>query len=539
MARLNMHRDPTDTLDLTSAEMVCLLQNSSDQNRVRVEEQLESGLIPDEELDRARQSLIDRGLFNRSGKVKKKYQAALAPLFMANRILLMIKNIPNTGRQTLAFLWDDHTVISYSSTLQGVNRLEVIRSESQLVDLITGWFQLNSYEPAERQLIISTDLFKKVHLLSREGRISDALAILKDNPGSLLEWEQLLNAMHKPALSGSLALLENRDGAPTETFSLAFLKDDRTAWHLSCSDPVSGVWTIDRDSHNLAGLIDRIVQRFFGGEMLDAPLDKENVVTFSLTADELALCLININAPAPATGLLKAAYPEESDQQLAGRISQAGVTLLSRGWCIPSPTGNLRLAARLEMAVFPLVKYHFIAQAEITRPQLHALATIHILNKRFFTSVLRPDDKTYVLEHGDVTALAMYVAKLFLDFGTGSKTRADRKHAIQYNSIANAMSGSGKAQINTLIEAGLENKIAILLADDLSNSLYRGSLIRVNTGSDEHKPANDLPVKSSLLLLKSATRSWLFEFPPGDETNGQLSLVDRSEFEKILTAFFL
>lgn len=525
-------------LFLSTSELVCLLQ------AVNVAHLTESILKAQEvkpsdlNLKDAQERLTQRGLLDKAGKIDSQYQGTLAPLFHPDTMLMLVRIYSNAKQESLTFLQkSDAVLLYYFIPDKDLHCIESIDAVERVMKLTAEWYTLQQFQPIEMSCSLSAETFEQTRSFVQQGETRTAVEILEKAkcPGQMNE--QIITALRMPLFSGSVAVLELSNDTALDGYSFALLAREETIWHIYQPDDNPKQLIIDGDTKSLARLFDKIIQQFLGGNMLDKPLDKKNIVTFTLSSDELAYCLHAINAPTLSAKLLKTAYPELPEQELMSYLRDAAGKLSARGWCKSTKTGLPIPVARLESAVFPLARYDYVVQAEITRPDLHSFATINVLNGRSFTSLLHPSKDLYVLEHGHLAALSAYISKLFLDFGKGNGLSKVKKHKINYALVSAAMEGGTKDQLDNLIQAGFSKIEAEQFALDLSDIMYRGSIIRVNANSQLDPIMAQQITKPVLLLLRGTENSWLFEFPSADDDIGLVSLVDRNTFEKILTTF--
>jgi hypothetical protein len=522
---------------LSTPELISLLQIAEVTHLVEFFQQARGIVRSAESLKTAEENLFKRGILTKNGKIDDEYITALSPLLHPDKILMCVRVQPGTGPESITFLRKGNAVLQYSFLpVQEINCFEVITAAGQINAFFADWYQLQKFASIEQTCSLPEDLFEQMRLLIQEDKTSAAADLLKQSGCTVQLAEQLVPALQKPSFSGSLAVMELEGDTALDAYSLAILAHQETIWHMYELDLDKRLLAIDGNTASLKQQLEGIVQRFLGDDMLDEPLDNQNVVTFTLDIDELAYCLHAINASTLAVGFLTKAYPDKSEQEVSNRLQRAGTRLLARGWCKPSATGLPVPVARLEAAVFPLARYDYAVQAEITRPNLHSTADIYVLKNRSFTAILHPNKDVYVLEHGPVMAQAAYLSKLFLDFGEGADAKTGESHKISYSLISGAIERELDPR-DSLINSGFGREEAERFAADLKDTLYRGSILRVNAGSQEGPENVQKSVKPLLLLLRGRDRSWLFEFSSADDDTGQVAQVDRASFIRTLSTF--
>lgn len=533
-----MNHQRPDNLHLSTSELVCLLQAANVAHLAESILQSRGAQLGGLDLESARKHLVERGLLDETSKISSRYQEMLAPLFHPDTMLMLVRIRFGTGQEALTFLQKSHAILLYYSIPnQDRHHIEAIDSVDRVRNLMVDLYDIQSFPPVRTHCSLHTDVFEQARSILQQGEIRNAIEILKTAACPEDISEQLVAALHEPLFSGSVAVLKFDNDTADDGDSLALVAGEGILWHIYRPDITSEQLTLDADTDSLTNLLDKIIRQFLGDKMLDEPLNKTNVITFTLSSDELAYCLHAINASAQATSLLQAAHPDKSESELTLHLKEASEGLVARGWCKLSSMGLPLPVKRLESAIFPLARYDYVVQAEITRPDLHSIATINVLNRQSFTSLLHPNHNLYVLEHGLVSALSAYVSKLFLDFGEGKSLNKWKKHKINYALVSVVMEGDTGDQSDTLVNAGFNKREAEQFAVDASTARYRGSIIRINDGNQTDPELTQQSIKPVLLLLRGPENSWLFEFSSADEEIGSLQLVDRATFEKALADF--
>lgn len=266
----------------------------------------------------------------------------------------------------------------------------------------------------------------------------------------------------------------------------------------------------------------------------------------ALGSEELALALGLINRPDLGAGLLASVHGEYNDVQFQAFQTAAAHSLVARELCQFSDKNSLILAPFLEQAVFPLVRFDYLVKVNLAHKEAQQDALVHILGGRIFTAHFVLKQFIHHLEHGTFSQLPDYLASIFGDLGTAPDRPGDSDES---QPVAREISlgllmrlqenGAAPDQAARLLaESGWSAESSQLLADDLANQLYRGTLLRIDASEDMTPEALKQAPQRMQLVLKSPERSWLFEFmTTSEQALGSARTVSRSVFLKALSAF--
>ncbi len=109
---------------------------------------------------------------------------------------------------------------------------------------------------------------------------------------------------------------------------------------------------------------------------------------------------------------------------------------------------------------------------------------------------------------------------------------------IAYPQLVEAMKKQDTALcIKNLVDGGISSKTADLLAQDLLQNLYQGSIVRINVNSHASQEEINGAVKPLFLLLKSQQRSWVYRFTPPEDQGYLILMRNFAAFLEQITLF--
>jgi hypothetical protein len=266
----------------------------------------------------------------------------------------------------------------------------------------------------------------------------------------------------------------------------------------------------------------------------------EKMITYSLSLEELSMCLAMLNRPDLGQTILRTYYDNLTKEQVDSRMTAASHSLLARGICGLTPEGTPRLEKDLEQAILPIAVYDLVFQFNLVTGDNAVNSNIHVRKGKTFTSHNVQVGVIHLLEHGAFKQLPDFLLDVLEDYGGKEKIDMSSKTTITLAILGQALNASTKKEDAYKILQSLNWDASIIkaLGDDLSASLGRGTLVRVEakSGTDE-KTLEEAP-KRTLLFLKGKMRTWCFEFTsPKDDAVAQVKSVTRKEFSEIITAF--
>ena len=528
------------TIVLDIAELTCLMKARSVTSVSHLGFD-ETTNLSNQELQIARDQLHTAGLLSSNGQITGENLPMLDALFFPERSLTAILDIPNRGRQALLLLNRQGITLLYTKPDEKSYRLELFSQPEQVSAFLKNVFPFGESAVGE-PFAVPTSLLESLPHLVAARDIARAKQTLDALQCAQAEKDALLLTLQNKKISGSMLALDLDDGGQAlDGFSLAILADSQSLWLFSQSTPDDKALIAQRNGALFFHILDIFSQRLLaGGAMIDSPLDKNKIVSFSLTASEFAFCFVHNNRKDVALTILNSNFPDESSisTQFDRLMTEARVSLLARGWMKINQDGTVLLAQKLASAISAVAGYDYVLQLNIVRPNLSASGTIHVIKNRLFTAVLRPGQDIYVVEYGDISMLPTYISKLFLDFSQTDLQIDVREEKITYPQLVDAMGKNDMTlSAKILTGAGVVPETANLLAQDLLHNLYQGSIVRINLDSHASQEEINGSVKPLLLLLRGQQRSWVYRFTPTEDQGYLILMRNLDAFLGQLTDF--
>lgn len=261
----------------------------------------------------------------------------------------------------------------------------------------------------------------------------------------------------------------------------------------------------------------------------------KNITSFSLALEELSLGLGLINRQDLGRQLILSIYENLKEELVEARLSSASHSLLARGLCTISKSGQPSLLPELEQVIFPLAKFDFSIQISIVRDGDTIPMTIHVQRGKCFTVHAVQLGVVHVLEYGEYGELIPYIADMMNNFGDKETDEIGR---ITPDLLGQLLTSHGRELTSRFIDYGWKSLHIEQLLDDLKRAVFRATLIFVNASDKTEMESIRQSEHKTILLLKGKTRSWIFDFPgSGDQVEGNALLVSREGFRNTLARF--
>jgi len=257
------------------------------------------------------------------------------------------------------------------------------------------------------------------------------------------------------------------------------------------------------------------------------------LVSFSLSMEELSLALGMINRSDMSHALIRSIYPDITGHQMEARLIGATNSLLAFNLMTLTEQHTPRLEKELEMLVFPLASYDQLLHLTIITKHETKKTSVHLQHGKRFTSHTSDKGVVHKLEQGDMAGLHQYLNLYFDGFGKGLK-KAEYGKVPQ--NILNQSMEEKETLDSILIDQGWSKSAANEFTEDLVNPILRGSIVRIDANSQMTGEETLNARKLALALLQGRKRSWLIEFPADSPELGNAKLVDHQGFNDALAA---
>jgi hypothetical protein len=508
----------------------------------------EQAALSDADEKAAAASLKSKGILEAAGK-KNRIAPGMLPLLSAlmfpERAVLVFRDLPGLGKQVLTFLHKEGTTLLHSFPKEGQHRLAPFGEPADVMKFLLNMFPLNLYPPAAAKFQVSREALERARASAEQGKSEEALAALPEAVATPEEKKALVDAIASRKISGSFALVTCKDGEITDAKSYAAVGGDNTGWWISSGEAQGDaeMFSVERTGSDFTIKMQSLAGQLTGALLAVSKIGKDkNITKYLLSADEFALSLALINMPQSGAGFLSTVYESITQEQFNARTKAAEQSLVDRGLAARSSTGLATLITDLQYALLPVVRFDSMIRIRTISKAKKSEANLYSLKGKSFTARFGYGGAMQVLETGKDGDLLSYLLNLYPLFGEGDKKdNTDSAGQISLDALSKTLdSGSDPSQTEkTLTAAGFPAGSAKLLAEDLAQAEYRGTLEKKIASEQPGKIADGAPL-FALLLLKAPQRSWLFHFPVADsQAKGTAKIVGKQGFQSALADFLI
>lgn len=268
-------------------------------------------------------------------------------------------------------------------------------------------------------------------------------------------------------------------------------------------------------------------------------------MSFSLGVEELSLALGLINRPDLGRTVLAEAHEGITEESADAYLTSAAHSMLARGFCSLPSSGSPILDKNVEQALFLFDKYDYLLNISLIRNERQVNTIIRVQNGKSFTSQFVRAGVVHVIEHDDYQNLPKFLEDALEGFAQDQRPRP-----ISWDNTTVTLGLLGKAleaaktKSNTpaavFIDHSWTKQQASMIVEDLQSQTFRASLLRFDASSQVSPTDIKAVPQRTMLLLKGAVRSWVFQFPStADVAVGTVDVVSLQDFHKLLTAFVM
>ncbi len=271
----------------------------------------------------------------------------------------------------------------------------------------------------------------------------------------------------------------------------------------------------------------------------DTPIQR-----FALSTEELALALGLAGNAEAGRSVLRGLYEDITPEKADLYLTAASHSLLAHDLCTIASNGMPQLDPGLALALRSLSEYDYLLNLSLVSGQKGLTDTIRVARAAGFTSHFVRAGAAHVLERGPVAALPGFLADLLESFASDHAPRLNSGPAptLTLGALGQALEASRKgSEVRPVLQAaGWTAAQAEALVADLEQQVFRGSLLRVEAGSDTPPEQVAQADQRTMLLLKGPERSWVFDFASTQDTaEATAMLVTREQFNGRLRQFAL
>lgn len=479
------------------------------------------------EPETARNSLIASHFLTMDGSsvtIESKLKGILNTLLSPMRAMIVVRDIPEIGKQKVVFNWTSDSLVMHLQTADGKHGLRLIPAV-KLLPALLDWFKLAVMEqPALDPIQVGIDELENFRIAVENGKAKTAKRLLPAGASDASK-EALLDSYQNRKISGAVSSFNCYNGEAEAAWSFSLIASESSSWLITL-DPADQDQLVLKQANDDFNLFLASYVENFTGQLAT------EFQSYVLSNETLALSLALINRGDLSKQILFEKYPDISNEKMTEILNRATEVMKGVNLCSVNAGGIITLDARLEKAIFPLAKYDEIVQTDIIRPNLRSAAKIYRQNNGFFTSIIRVDNKI-VLEFGASESLTKYLHTVYAGFGMSSKKEFSSGLTIHLNTlIASIEVVDRPGEIKALLtNESLPAQIQKDLGEDIAHQQFRATIQRI-------AEARKNGTRPTLLLLQGQDRSWIFSFAETENNPiGQLSQVTREEFYYFLSAF--
>lgn len=185
-----------------------------------------------------RESLVARGMIRPGGsgekdKVQGKLLRHALPCFFPEKALLMIRDLPQVGRQILILFRRGASTVVHTFPDPASHRLEEMEGAEDVAALILSVFPLQPQEVRQGGISMPIQAFEALRQAAEAGDERQALKVLAGAPLTEEEKLALVRAIEHRVISGSFAMLTCQGETITDAQSLALVADTMSGWMIS------------------------------------------------------------------------------------------------------------------------------------------------------------------------------------------------------------------------------------------------------------------------------------------------------------------
>jgi hypothetical protein len=490
-------------------------------------------------------SLQKKGILHSEGRqgfaVDPQILPILDTLFFPDRTMIVVRDQKGIGRQFFHVLRKGKTIVMHSVPKEREHFIGLIPQPIDVLQLVVGWFPMYPLPVSPARFRIEKESFEQIRRLADAGKTDEALDALPLENLDSAERKNLIRAIADRKVSGSIACLDIHSNRVEGGDSIAVLTDGRTGWLISQDDspaPEEGMATVRRTGADFSMTVREMVERLTGTKLSRRQADPSGkTIRFALSLDEMAMALAAINCKDLSQKMYAGISRDLTGERYPERMIQAQQSLVDCGLCAISERSLPILSKDLAQAVFPVAKSDSMIQISASGGGPAVETGVHVVRGKSFTAYYNYGEPLQLLEFGKHKDLVSYMEAMFPDFGTETGIQMT-SFPVTYEVLEKAIGKAGdrKEAAKILASEGLEDSAARSLAEDLSDSSFRATLIRRDAPdrNNETKDAKNKTQTTALLMLKSPRRSLMFQFQEIG-SKGKGGTTNREGFLKALS----
>jgi hypothetical protein len=528
-------------MQFTRAELLYLLDSLSGKSLIGIDQRILQAELESfrEKNDPAEieKSLVAKKILVKGGKkghnLAEEIRPVLETLFFPRQALFATRDRAGKGRQVVTAAQKDQLIVFHSFPRTGEHSVRVVPSPDNLFEFLVNWYPLFRLPASSAEFTLTEELLNRIRAMAVSGEPGEAIALLESVPLDPDEKNNFIRALRECRVSGTLAWMQVKDARIEKADSVAVLSDGRTGWLISQEDARGGggpVFNLRRTGADLSMTIRAYVEHLADARLPRAQTDPSGKFErFSLTSMELALAFTAINCTEIASKLYLETSKDEPFEFYADRMKEAGQSLMNSGLCTLSEKGVPLLNEGLSRAVYPMAHPDWQVQVTASGGGPVADTGVYIARGRYFSAYYNHGEHLQVIEAGKHEDAGLYLESLFPGF-CAEQPDPQPGATLSFDALDKIKKKEGDREEaeRILLADGMPEPAARLLAQDVSDSVYRATIVRNNPpgGRRNDTARPQIATGDLVLLVKSPGRSWIISFPDGN-VRGKAALADR------------
>lgn len=270
-----------------------------------------------------------------------------------------------------------------------------------------------------------------------------------------------------------------------------------------------------------------------------------NIFKVPLGVEELAMVYGLIGKPDLGQLTLESLYEELSEAHVNVLMTSASHSMLARGICSINEDGSVHLDEEVEKAFAPVVFSDYLVTFTLDGQVVDNNQCQLFVSRKFgFTSFLVNSGVAYIVEHGPLSDLGAYIGDIFNDMLPDGFDFNGEEASLEIDlaSLGKAMSAveENKSPEKVFRAAGWNEETSQKITEDLQGQLLRGSILRLNAGSEASEAEQMQASKPTMLFLTGPGKVWTFDFEsPEEKEMGAVQTISWEAFIVKLQKFVL
>jgi hypothetical protein len=224
---------------------------------------------------------------------------------------------------------------------------------------------------------------------------------------------------------------------------------------------------------------------------------------FSLSVEEVALVLSMMDRPNEAHNLMITQLGDMDQDEARARLLAAGNSMLARNWLILDQDGTMHLSEDVVPVAYILSDADFSIRYNRSHSNMDVSLSFHFREESIFAHGIEQGVVHHLREVENAND-AIQGGESFFKLDQASPFTCSNSE-VPYNLLEQIKDEEDFSSILKPLEKfGVPEETRTLLAEDLHEVQYRGSVLRVEYGED-NVPKSD----EGLLVLRGPERLWL------------------------------